>query len=404
MLMDLIFKRGVNIVMGGVAILLATSAFAKDTVYFDGVTSLTINGVEETISNWLDDSGAPQHRNVTFKNTFVGTSNIKLTLKWSIDEGNGSPTQYSKTAAFSAETSNGVIVSPINVSPDACELIDKNSTCFLDISFDVPNTESAIQIKVNADTDKTGSGGLLNQSTFVNFTVIEQDISAIGTTLTVPDTQCFPYQTGEANLKAHLAETESSNPILAATLNYSIDGIYVGSESTGDNGYAYLSHNINSLEAGDHNLFVAYAGDGNFNPSDDSGIIGIYYNFVGFQPPINPAGNSIFGNGRVIPVKVKIVDANLNPVTEAEPTVWIYKWSEGTGLGEDFEPATSVSSADTKNIMRYDSDEQQYIYNADLSALTNGTYAIVIDPDDSRVCNSGPYQAIITVAKKGKKG
>jgi hypothetical protein len=141
-----------------------------------------------------------------------------------------------------------------------------------------------------------------------------------------------------------------------------------------------------------------------YNPSDDGATLGIYYNFVGFQPPINPEGNSIFGNGRVIPIKIKIVNANLQPVIDAKPTVWLYQWSPGTGLGEVIEAATSVSSADIDNIMRYVPEDQQYIYNWDLSNLTNGTYAVVVELGDAgKACGKGTYYATITVQKKGKK-
>jgi hypothetical protein len=79
------------------------------------------------------------------------------------------------------------------------------------------------------------------------------------------------------------------------------------------------------------------------------------------------------------------------------------QYSTSTGLGEVLEAATSVSSADTDNIMRYVPEDGHYIYNWDLSSLENGTYAVVVDAGDSDVCSTGPHYAVITVAKKGKK-
>lgn len=186
------------------------------------------------------------------------------------------------------------------------------------------------------------------------------------------------------------------------TNDFSVDSNPIGDASTDSNGDAVLTYNVNGLSASDHNLFGAFAGDGIYNPSDDSATLGIYYNFVGFQPPINSEGNSIFSNGRVIPIKIKIVDANLAPVTDAQPTVWIYQWSPGTDLGEVIEAATSVSAADTGNIMRYVPEDQQYIYNCDMPT-TPGTYAVVVELGDSKACGKGPYYTTITVVKKGKK-
>jgi hypothetical protein len=111
----------------------------------------------------------------------------------------------------------------------------------------------------------------------------------------------------------------------------------------------------------------------------------------------------VFGNGRVIPIKIKLADADGVPVADASPTVWLYQYSQGTGLGEVIEQATSVSSADSGNMMRYDADAGQYIYNWDLSELVNGTYAVVVDVGDSAACSQGPHYAVITVSKKGKK-
>jgi hypothetical protein len=164
-----------------------------------------------------------------------------------------------------------------------------------------------------------------------------------------------------------------------------------------------LTYNVNGLPVGDHNLYAEFAGDADYNPSNDSDTLGISYLFVGFQQPINPEGNSVFGNGRVIPIKIKLADANGQAVSDAAPKVWVTSYSTSTGLGDVLEPATSVSAADTGNTMRYVAEDEQYIYNWDLSGLVNGTYGVVVDLGDSATCSAGPYYAVITVAKKGKK-
>jgi hypothetical protein len=176
----------------------------------------------------------------------------------------------------------------------------------------------------------------------------------------------------------------------------------IGTATTDTDGIATLVYNINGLGVGDYDLYAEFAGDNNYNPSNDSDILGISYLFVGFQPPINPRGNSIFG-GRVIPIKIKLVDANGVPVTDAAPTVWLTSYNKDLGLGEELEKVSSVSAADTGNVMRYEPEDQQYIYNWDANDLANGTYAVVVELGDSSACSTGPHYAVITVAKKGKK-
>lgn len=86
--------------------------------------------------------------------------------------------------------------------------------------------------------------------------------------------------------------------------------------------------------------------------SNDSNTLGISYLFVGFGQPINADSTRIFG-GRVIPIKIRLVDANGDPVTDATPMVWLASYDKDLGLGEDWEQVSSASKADTDNIMRY---------------------------------------------------
>ncbi len=414
MLIGSILKR-INIVIGGVAMVVATSALAKDRVYLDAISALTINQVtQNNLSDWFTVSGNVQNRSVAFIQPFAGSATVSLQLTWSINPDKN--TTYPQTMSLVPNVAAGTHVELLSMSPESCEFLNSNQSCKFELAFNILAQDGAAEITLDAQTDNNSRDGLLNSDTAITFTVTEQTQATdeISTLVTVP-TQCFAYQAGEVNFMANLSTAttldarDSNSPIADAALNYAIGMVSdqatpLGAAQTDDNGNAYLPHNINHLAAGEHFLFVDYPGDISYKPSTNSGTVGIYYHFVGFQPPINPQGNSIFSNGRVIPVKVKLVDAQLRPVIDAKPMVWIYKWSEGTGLGEDFEPATSVSSADSEHVMRYDASAEHYIYNADLSGLDNGTYAIVVDPNDSHTCNSGPYQAIITVAKKTKKG
>ncbi|MCH1930337.1 PxKF domain-containing protein [Shewanella sp. A25] len=398
-----ILKRA-NIIAGSVALLLATSAYAKDTVYFDEITGLTINDI--TVSDFK--SRLADKEKLTFETPFVVNSEVKLTLKWKVDTGSGAPTHYdgkNNVITFSAMATAGKAQN-IQLSTTKCTFADPDtvaeSSCEFDISFNLPNLANQAQIQIKVD-GPNGNNALETQNTHINFTVEEENIVKLGTTLKVKDSQCFAYQAGEVNLTTNLFETSSKKVISDATVNYMIDGEPVDFAMTDGSGEANLPYNVNNLKVGDHNLFAAYKGNSHYTSSDDSAMMGIYYNFSGFLPPINPEGNSIFGNGRVIPVKIKLFDANQNPVSDAQPKVYIYTAFPGNELGEELVQESEESTADSGNTMRYDPVEQQYIHNLDLSSLTNGTYAIVVETGDSDCSNLKPKAAFITVEKKGKK-
>jgi hypothetical protein len=52
--------------------------------------------------------------------------------------------------------------------------------------------------------------------------------------------------------------------------------------------------------------------------------------------------------------------------------------------------------------MRYDASADQYIYNWDLPSLTNGTWYVIVDLNDSNNCSQGLPFAILTVRQKAK--
>ena len=331
-------------------------------------------------------------------------------VTWGISAGNSprTTTYPNDGVTFSATTAQGgVAISPITTSPTICNFEFDTSTCLMTISFTTPNlTESNYQLKVDPTVpSKAGPGAgnkeLQPRNLFINFSVIEQ-VAKLDTTLTVPDPQCFIYGEGEVNLAATLTESVSTDPIAGRLIEFSLEGAS-GSANTDASGEALWPYDLTTLGAGDFNLYAEFNGDSSYNPSNDSGTVGVSYRFIGFQQPINADGTSVFGNGRVIPVKIKIADANLQPVTNAAPTVWMTQVSPLTAIGTDLEPATSVSAADTGNTMRYVPEDDHYIFNWDLSALSNGTWYVIVDLGDSDACGEGPYFATITVNKKKGK-
>jgi len=356
----------------------------------------------------------------TLDNDIHAGDAVIITGAWRIIDNSAGPGQdtiYGSglTQTFSASTT----VKPAgaaNVSVAAianCSLLSASTSCPEAISFPAPATPGSYQVTVTPATIGGSNGTKGAKILTINFTVVEIPVTVqpLDTQLTLAKT-CVLLNQGEVPLSATLKELLSQNPVVGANIDFYIDPALdingeptspsVGFANTGADGLASLNYNINGLSVGDYNLYAEYAGDSSYNPSNDSDTLGVSYVFAGFRQPINADGTSIFG-GRVIPIKIKLVDANGVPVTDAAPTVWLTSYDKDLGLGEVLEQVTSVSSADTGNIMRYSPDDQQYIYNWDAQNLANGTYGVVVDLGDSAACSKGPYYAIITVAKKGKK-
>lgn len=413
------FWNRTAIAFGLTGLLLSATAMAgTDDFSVSSIVNVSVDGGPASTSNSFSTQNPGS---TTFDTTIYPSQAVSLTATWSIKDNSaasGPDTNYNlptgRTVSFASSTTAtpGPVVVVAAISN--CTVTSAASTCSTVISFPAPATEGGYQVQIHPSSTPVGAGGMNERNFFVNFSVTEPEPEALETKLTV-NNQCAILNAGNVDLSALLEELAGPTPIAGKSVDFYVDpeldnlgfptatSASVGSALTGIDGVATLTYDVNGLGAGDHNLYGEFDGDSQYLPSNDSDTLGISYLFVGFQPPINPEGNSVFGNGRVIPIKIKLVDANLVPVADATPTVWMTQYSLDTGLGEVLEPATSVSAADTGNTMRYVSEDQQYIYNWDLSSLENGTYAVVVDLGDSDACSQGPYYAVITVAKKGGK-
>lgn len=394
----------------GAGVLFSASAFAQKDIPYPSAATATVGDQSVEVDPFSFPLGAAG--SATLSEALYPGQHVVVSATWSIQDrspGMGQDTSYGAglNITFAASTT-ATPGSPVAVAAiDACTVTSKSSTCVRSITFDAPATPGNYQVTISlAGTGYTGATGLseaANGTLRLNFSVAEPVAVLLDTKLTVAK-KCALLNAGDVSLEAKLEELVSGNAVPGASIDFFVNppSPTVGTGVTDTDGQASVTYNVNSLPVGDHNLFAAYAGSSNYNPSDDSNLLGVSYLFGGFQQPINADGTSVFGNGRVIPVKIRLADANGTPVADATPHVYVTQYSSTTGLGEVLEPATSVSSADTGNVMRYDPEAGQYIYNWDLSALANGTYAVVVDLGDSAACSQGAYHAVITVAKKKK--
>lgn len=289
-------------------------------------------------------------------------------------------------------------------SPTNCNFLNDNATCGQTIRFTTPNVTDTIQVKIDPVVPEKSPANrqLQPRSLRINFSV-KQQVAKLDTTTTFPDPQCALYRGGTIGLKASLAEALSGNPIVGRSLGFSLKEAPIGSSITQSNGEATLPYSIDHLAAGDYPLYAEFAGDSSYNGSNVGGTLGLRYLFVGFQQPINSGGNSVFGNGRVIPIKIRVAGANGEPVTNAQPTVWISTIRRRLAWVRCLRRRRQSPPGYGQYKMRYVASDNHYICNWDLSSLVNGTYAVEGDVGDSKACGKGPYYAVITVNKKGGK-
>jgi hypothetical protein len=277
------------------------------------------------------------------------------------------------------------------------------SSTFTDaVTIVAPAAPGAYSVKIEATSGATAvdRGLKPGNGIHVNFTVAAPATpEPLATVLTVDDHCAVLHQTATIDLTATL-ETSGGTAIAAQTVTFAIDGMPLGQATTDAYGVATLENvDVSAYSVGDHDISVAYAGQESvYLPTNGFGNLGISYLFVGFQQPINADGTSLFG-GRTIPVKIKLADANAQPVTDAVAHVF-FDYAAAGLVGVDAEPLSNTNG-DSGNLMRYDATADQYIFNWDTAGLANGTYKIYVDLGEGQ-CAS-PHAVIVTLKKKGSK-
>jgi hypothetical protein len=373
-----------SLVLATVLASLAGTAWAAgpDTAKFSSITTnpaSTING---------------QNVNVTATVAPGDTIDLSFTLG---TDGNGTgSTSYPDTVSFTTTTiSTGSTVTVGAIS--GCTLTQYSSTCSPTTTLTAPAAGGAYQVKILASDVRTGNNKLSQAFFFVNFTVVVPSSCApASTTLVLGTPACTLYHGTSVDLSATLMS--GATPLSGKTITFYIDGNSIGTADTDLNGVATLSYDPTSLNVGNYAVTASWDSDDSclLNPTITGSTLGIEYLFIGFQPPINADGSSIF-SGKTIPVKIKISDANGAPVTNADASVFFEKGTPAI-VGTDTENVASSLNFDYGNVMRYDSTANQYVYNWDLSTVLNGTNTVRVFLDEG-TC-AGAHQVTVSVQRK----
>lgn len=116
----------------------------------------------------------------------------------------------------------------------------------------------------------------------------------------------------------------------------------------------------------------------------------VVYDFSGFLPPVTE--NRPFKLGGTIPVKFRLADSGGSPISTANASIQLQKYSNNEPYGDPLD-ATSTSGADSGNLFRYDAADSQYIFNLSTKYLSMGQWKITVSLDD------GTTQAIMIALK-----
>ena len=129
-----------------------------------------------------------------------------------------------------------------------------------------------------------------------------------------------------------------------------------------------------SYSAGAFTLSVTVDDGDSGSDADGSAEGGIshLYAMSAILAPFNADGTSIWRYGATIPVKVRILDCEGTPTAGLAPTIDTQRRSGNTPVGPVNEGSTT-GGTDTGNIMRYDADTGQYVYNLASGKLADGT-------------------------------
>jgi parallel beta-helix repeat protein len=118
--------------------------------------------------------------------------------------------------------------------------------------------------------------------------------------------------------------------------------------------------------------------DGKGGRATDTVNVGVVYSFGGFLQPVT-LGRS-FKLGSTAPVKFQLTDATGAYVTTAQATIRIALVAGNDLTGDTIDGTSTVGDAGTA--FRYDSTDNQYIFNLSLAGLDAGRWRLLVSPDD----------------------
>ncbi|HET8628248.1 MAG TPA: MBG domain-containing protein [Thermomicrobiales bacterium] len=137
-----------------------------------------------------------------------------------------------------------------------------------------------------------------------------------------------------------------------------------------------------SSPAGSYPITCSGAADPNYTFTYKSGTLQIAYQWNGLAAPLGGTGTPVFKAGSTIPIKFQLTDAS-GAIVQGS-TAPTFAASAPTACGSGAVDATgTTTTGDTGNAFRWDSTNQQYIYNYHSdSSLSGMCQSLTVTLDD----------------------
>jgi hypothetical protein len=113
------------------------------------------------------------------------------------------------------------------------------------------------------------------------------------------------------------------------------------------------------------------------------------YQFLGFLPPIKSEDQNNFKMGRTVPVKFQLKDTNGNFAYNGIARLKLQKYDGENPVGQLLS-AVSSGGENNGNEFRFDTQENQYIYNLSTGGLTAGRWNLIVSME-----NGDTYEVFI---------
>lgn len=376
-------------------------------------TAHTIDYIATDIQPEAEFTGQSGHFKVI--DPIAPGGNVTFMLTFELIESSGGPTTaLPLTATFSVKNKGGpdnfdVTFGPAPGTATTFYTFQKNADKIEPFTTQVkavaPSTPGSYHFKIQAEQGTLSKGLQPGEGIVIHFKVAEPDqpCNPIETVLIVDEPTCTLYKQPSIDFTATLTYNNSGTymPLSDKQIDFSVDGVSIGSATTSTDGKATITYNPSALPVGDHTVVASYQGEEcAYKPDSHSATFGVVYRFLGFQPPvqIDGVGAGLF-SGKVIPVKIKIADYYGSPVPDATARVY---FTQTTQALETQATAIQTVVVDTGNLMRYDATADQYILNWDISNVQNGAYNIRVAMGEGEKC-AVAHWAPVMIQKSGKK-
>ena len=149
------------------------------------------------------------------------------------------------------------------------------------------------------------------------------------------------------------------------------------------NGAPVINGQIVTLTQAGINTLEVMAMDNEGNSATATSTFRVNYVTNGFLAPIKADGTGVYNQGRTLPIKFELRDANNAIVPSVFTQLYVAKISNSV-VGTD-EIALSTSAADIGNQFRYDSSGHVYIFNLSTSTMSPGTWQVKAVLDSGQV-------------------